>query len=347
MGVMCYTVVLDLFLTFLFLSLSLFLEFYMAQSTNRRDFLKHSGVAVVGAGAVLAGGGAAMGHHHSTGVTALASGVAGAQGGGGSVGANIYLSAKWGMVRIKGSILDKFKAMKEIGYDGMELNSPIGKKQIEEFVNASKKSGMPIHGTVNAKHWNVKYSVAANKKADRDRSVKTIIRCIENTRAVGGDAMLLVCGVQGRDGKQQEVWEKSVDSIRQCLPTAAKNGVRILFENVWNGFCQTPELARDYVDAFSSPWVGHYFDMGNHIKFRAPQDWIRVLGHRIVKLDGKDFDKPKNKFADIGSGSADWPEIRKALAEINYTGWCTAEVAGGGVDRMTQLYKKMDRLIRA
>ena len=317
----------------------------MTTNINRRSFLKTSSVAAIGAGAVLTTS-TANAHHNTTAATALAKTLNAATPT--SVGDNIYLSAKWGMVGIKGSILEKFEAMKRIGYDGIELGSPTGdKKKIQEFVNASKKSGMPIHGTVNSLHWQKKHSVAAKNKDDRAQSIKTIKQCIEDTRAVGGDAMLLVVGVQGRDGNQQDVWKRSVDSIRQCIPTATKNGVRILFENVWNNFCQTPELMRAFIDTFESPWVGSYFDIGNHISYRPSEDWIRVLRHRIVKLDGKDFNTgAKNPWSKIGEGKGNWPEIRKALAEINFSGWCTAEVGGGDEKRLTEVYNNMDKHIR-
>lgn len=317
----------------------------MTTHINRRDFLKSSSVAAIGAGAALTAS-TANAHHSTSGLSTIASKITTAAPE--SVGKNIYLSAKWGMVGVKGSIVEKFEAMKRIGYDGIELNSPTGnKKRIEEFVAASKKTGMPIHGTVNSKHWAKEHSVAANSKEHRAQSIKTIKQCIEDTRAVGGDAMLLVCGVQGRDGTQEQVWEKALDSINQCLPTASKNGVRILFENVWNNFCQTPELMRDFIDEFNNPWVGSYFDIGNHIKYRPSEDWIRVLGKRIVKLDGKDFNTgAKNPWCKIGEGKGNWPEIRKALAEINYSGWCTAEVGGGNETRLTEIYNNMDKHIR-
>ncbi|MEJ6648449.1 MAG: hypothetical protein QNL24_14130 [Akkermansiaceae bacterium] len=31
-------------------------------------------------------------------------------------------------------------------------------------------------------------------------------------------------------------------------------------------------------------------------------------------------------FSKIGAGDVDWPEVRKAVAEIGFAGWATAEV---------------------
>ena len=47
----------------------------------------------------------------------------------------------------------------------------------------------------------------------------------------------------------------------------------------------------------------------------------------------------------IGDGDCNWPEVRKAVAEIGFTGWSTAEVRGGGKDRMAEVKERMDRFL--
>ena len=48
----------------------------------------------------------------------------------------------------------------------------------------------------------------------------------------------------------------------------------------------------------------------------------------------------------IGEGDCDWPEVRKALADIGYTsGWATAEVKGGGRERLADIAQRMDRVL--
>jgi len=37
--------------------------------------------------------------------------------------------------------------------------------------------------------------------------------------------------------------------------------------------------------------------------------------------------------------------VRQALAEIGYTGWCTAEVSGGGRDVLADIAQRMDRVL--
>jgi hexulose-6-phosphate isomerase len=63
-----------------------------------------------------------------------------------------------------------------------------------------------------------------------------------------------------------------------------------------------------------------------------------------VKLDLKGFSREMGKFTKIGEGDLDWADVRKALAEIQYTGWAAAEVDGGDLERLKEVSANMDRV---
>ena len=88
----------------------------------------------------------------------------------------------------------------------------------------------------------------------------------------------------------RDAWTRSQRVIRErLLPMARDLKVVIAVEEVWNKFLLSPlEFAR-YVDEFESPWLKAYFDVGNVVLYAFPQDWIRTLGPRIVKVHLKDF----------------------------------------------------------
>jgi hexulose-6-phosphate isomerase len=251
-------------------------------------------------------------------------------------GRRIFLSLKWGMINEPElSVLDKFKLIQDLGYDGMELDSPGGVDK-EEALAASEATGFPIHGVVDSIHWGTRLSDP--REEVRAKALEGLLTALRETRMVGGNAVLLVPGAvkDPENENAQQVWERSIEGIRLALPTAAKLGVRILIENVWNGFLYDPEGGNDqkadplvkYLDEIDSPWVGSYFDIGNHQRFAKPAEWIRQLGRRIAKLDVKDWGV-KGGFVKIGEGDIDWPGVRQALADTGYTGWATAEVGGG------------------
>ena len=122
----------------------------------------------------------------------------------------------------------------------------------------------------------------------------------------------------------------------------------------WNNFLLSPlEFAR-YIDEFESPMVGAYFDVGNVVRFGWPEQWIRILGKRIVKLDVKEYSRKKQRNeglwkgfqVEIGHGDCNWPEVRKALTEIGYTsGWATAEVGSGDRTRLADIARRMDTIL--
>ena len=260
----------------------------------------------------------------------------------------IYTSIKMGMFNEKISLLEKFRILQELGYDGIELNSPGGVDK-KEALEASRTLGFPIHGAVDSIHWGIRLSDPDPEV--RQKGLDGLLKAIEDVHFVGGDAVLLVPGA-ARDPENEShghVWTRSIEQIHKALPSASKWGVRILIENVWNNFLYDPNgdnrqsaaLLAAYLDEIDSPWVGSYFDIGNHQKFGKPAEWIRMLGHRIVKLDVKDWGVSQG-FCKIGEGDVDWADVRRALKEIGYTGWATAEVGGGDRERMKDIKQRMD-----
>jgi hexulose-6-phosphate isomerase len=104
-------------------------------------------------------------------------------------------------------------------------------------------------------------------------------------------------------------------------------------------------LFAEYIDEINSPWVDIHFDIGNHVLYSQPAEWIRVLGTRIRKLDAKDRVKGSREMAPIGDGAVDWPGVRKALAEVGYRGWAAAEVPGGDRQHLAEVLARMDRVL--
>lgn len=259
----------------------------------------------------------------------------------------IKLALKGGMADFGANLEEKFRGLKEIGYDGIELDSPGGQDKAEALA-ASKSTGLPIHGVVDSIHWKTRLSDP--DAAVREQGLQGLLTAIRESHSVGGSAVLLVPGVVDGKTNHDEAWARSIVEIRKALPLAAELGIHILIENVWNrmfykedgGDAQGAGLLAKYLDEIDSPWVGSYFDIGNHQRFGKPADWIRTLGKRIVKLDCKDWGV-KAGFCKIGEGDIDWADVRKALRETGYTGWATAEVAGGNKERCAEILANMKK----
>lgn len=258
----------------------------------------------------------------------------------------LYKTLKIGMIGVKGSLTEKFKAAKEAGFQGVELNAP--GINIEETRTAIRESGLVVDGSVNSGHWGVRHT--DKDPAVRAKALEALREGLRQTHSVGGNTLLLVVG-RGTDGTEEECWKRSIENISKAIPLASELGCFIAIENVWNKFLydhdgdhtQNADKFVKYVDELNSPWVGLQFDIGNHWKYGSMGDWIRQLGRRIVKLDLKGFSREQNKFTKITEGDLDWADVRRALLEINFTGWAAAEVGGGGMDRLREISANMDK----
>lgn len=270
------------------------------------------------------------------------------------LGDRIYKTLKYGMVGIEGSLTEKFKAVKEAGFAAIELDSPLkfsGDVSVEDVNKAISESGLPVDGTVCGSHWKLTHSSPDAEM--RAAALKDLTDAIVQTDAIGGTTVLLVAG-HGKDGTPEEIDARAIENISKALPTAAKHGVTIVIENVWNRMhydhegpleTQTADRLVKFVDAFNSPFVGMQFDVGNHWKYGSMGDWIRQLGKRIVKLDLKGFSRETGKFTKIGEGDVDWADVRKALVEINFHGYAAAEVGGGDLVRLKEVSANMDQAL--
>jgi L-ribulose-5-phosphate 3-epimerase len=126
--------------------------------------------------------------------------------------------------------------------------------------------------------------------------------------------------------------DTSREAVQKLIPVAEQTGVIIALENVWNNLWVKPDFYQNFVASFNHPLVKAYFDIGNHVKYAPPQQWIRTLGKLIAKCHVKDFklnaDGHGGNFVHPREGSIDWPAVRKALDDVGYNGWLTIEDKG-------------------
>ena len=229
------------------------------------------------------------------------------------------------------SYAERFALAREAGFEAVEMQTVTGEEEAAQIRDAAKSSNLRIHSVMNSDHWRLPLS--SDDPSVVAGSVKGMETSLRNAALWGADAVLLVPAVVDAKTSYRDAWTRSQKVIRErLLPLARELKVVIAVEEVWNKFLLSPlEFAR-YVDEFESPFVKAYFDVGNVVFYAFPQDWIRTLGSRIVKVHLKDFklDRRSGQFTwpNIGEGDIDWPEVRKAFAEIKYSGFVTTELGG-------------------
>lgn len=256
-----------------------------------------------------------------------------------------------GMLPKSLSYIDKFRLAKDVGFEAVECGTMDSPADVDGIRKASEKTGLRVHSVMNRDHW--KYPLSSGDPAVVSKSVEGMKTSLNNAEAWGAETVLLVPAVVDAHTSYADAWTRSQEQIRKLIPLAEKKKVIIAVEEVWNKFLLSPlEFAR-YVDDFNSPWVKAYFDVGNVLLYGYPQDWIRTLGKRTVKLHLKDFQFKqdptiKKSVADwvpLREGQIDWKAIHAALGEVGYHGIATVELPGGDEAYLKEVSRRVDLIL--
>ena len=263
------------------------------------------------------------------------------------------------------------RPLKDAGFDGVETGDwRASDADAAASRDAAEKLGMRVQSVL--------YGWAGYNT--KDPNVADMEKALRAAKAYGADAVLLVpCRIGGMP--MPEAWEfqiefdqetghlvkvvagdnekykayidahnqavdGSIAGVKKLIPVAEETKVVIALENVWNNLWVNPEYFAAFVGMFKNPRVKAYFDIGNHVKYAPPQEWIRALGGLLAKLHVKDFklksDGHGGDFVNIRDGSVNWPVVRKALDDVGYSGWMTIE---GGSCSLQEHSKRLDLII--
>jgi hexulose-6-phosphate isomerase len=252
-------------------------------------------------------------------------------------------------IGVKGSVLEKLRAMKAVGFVGVE---PLGGMNREEMVAALQETGLAAASVCCHTHW-VK-PLSAPDEPTRKIGYDGLIHSLQDAKAYGATSVLLVPGVARNGVTYQQCWDRSVAEIRRAIPVARDLGVKIAIENVGNDFILSPQQAVDYVDAFASEWVGWHFDIGNAGRYGPAEAWIQALGKRIVRIHIKDYSaKPAEPGAKAAArpklleGDTNWPAVMRALDAAGYRDWAITEQPSNQtatVEDARDMTARMDRI---
>jgi hexulose-6-phosphate isomerase len=290
----------------------------MAEALNRRDFLQVGGGVL--AAAALAPAGTAAPEKKRT----------------------IHKAIMYATIGYKGSVLEKLRAVKAAGFEGVE---PMSHMNQDEVLAALDDTGLKAASVCCNTHWSMPLSDP--DEGVRRAGVAGLVQALKDAKRYGASSVLLVPGKVTQEVTYDDCWERSIPEIRKAVPVAEELGVKIAIENVWNGFITRPKRAVAYLDEINSPHVGWHFDIGNAVRFNPPETWIPVLGKRILKLHIKEYGKVKGFNVRFFEGDDNWPAIMKALDEIGYQGWGMSEQPGNQAataEALKDLSERMDRV---
>lgn len=262
---------------------------------------------------------------------------------------NLKRGIMWATIGVGQTIAEKFNAVKDAGFDGIEVYSHLDR---DEVIKAKQETGLAIPSVCGALHG--KFPLSHPDPSVREQGIEALRVTIGDASVYGADTVLLVPGRVSSDVDYDDCWNRSVEEIKKVIPLAEKLKVQIAIENVWNNFLLSPLEAAQYVDQFGSEFVKFYFDCGNILFIGWPEQWIKILGKRIAKVHIKEY---STKLADtqgkragfnvrLTEGDVNWPAVMKALDDNNYTDWVITEQPGGDSPQgLADLRERLEKII--
>lgn len=252
---------------------------------------------------------------------------------------------------------------KAAGFDAIEVAfSPSGAltpqtsdADLAKLAQGIRAEGVEISGLATGMLWDA--PLTHPDPAIRAKGKEIVRRMITAAPVLGVDAILVVPGAvdvffmpDAPVVDYREAWSRATDAVGSLVADAEKAGVKIGIENVWNRFLMSPLELVQFIDQFKSKNVMSFFDVGNVVLFGYPEQWIRALSHRIVRVHVKDFKRAVGTaagFVDLLSGDVNWPEVTKALREVGYDGYVTAEMIPPYTHYPEVLIENTGRALRA
>lgn len=261
---------------------------------------------------------------------------------------SIKKAIMFGTIGMKGSVLDKMKAARDAGFEGVE---PMGGMDSDEVVKALDATGLKAVSVCCHTHW-------AKPLSDPNPEVRKVgleglRQSLRDAHRYGAKSVLLVPAVVTDKVAYDDAWQRSQAEIAKAKELAEELDVFISIENVWNNFLLSPLEAARYVDELNSTRVGWHFDIGNIIHYGWPEQWIKVLGKRIQRVHIKEYSRKKSdkegRWAGFDveflKGDNNWPAVMSALDAIGYSGWGIAEQGGADSPKgLAKLASEMDTI---
>ena len=223
----------------------------------------------------------------------------------------------------------------EVNFDGMfDLDCPM--ETLQEIRKTARLHEIKIASVYSRQQWQTPISSRDPKKSESGRRV--IRRLIDIAEILEAPTVLVIPGavdnsIVSKDVEiipYDETYERVLNVLSGLSEIAFKKGVFMALENVGNKFLLSPLETRDFIDRIGAHAAGCHFDVANCLYCGGyPEQWIRILGHRIKAIHLKDYRLASGNltgFTGIFDGDANWEQVCRALSGINFNGALISEV---------------------
>ncbi len=210
-------------------------------------------------------------------------------------------------------------------------------QQAKQIIKQAEQAGIRISSVATGLFWGK--SLSSSNPVVRQEAINIGKKLIDVAAWLNAGAVLVIPGsVDVFFDPNSElidfntVWDRATESVGILAEHAKQAKIAVGLENVWNKFLTGPGEYCQFIDQFSTEYVGAYFDVGNCMPYGYPEHWIKALGSRIKRIHLKDFRRnvgTAEGFVDLLTGDVNWPAVLSALEQAGYNGYLTAEVMPG------------------
>jgi len=230
--------------------------------------------------------------------------------------------------------------IKKSGFDGVELwlgDKPwfqmnTSDADVQALRRKVEDAGLTVSNVANSLDWDE--NISARDPRIREKALRHVERQIEAAQLLGTDSTLVVAGLVTAEIPYNEVYGRTIESLKTLGEKAAQARVKIGCENCCaeQRFLITPREFWQFLNEVNSAWVGIHLDVGNIHETGFAEQWIEIHGPRITRVHLKDVLRHRGRCGDqsvytnIFLGDNNWPAIRAALDKVHYDGWLVAEM---------------------
>lgn len=203
-----------------------------------------------------------------------------------------------------------------------QLNADTSDAKLRSLRRQADDLGIEISSVVSQSGW--RWPLLTRNSAELAEAKRLTRESLRIARKLGAGTLLVVPGVVSPDMPYDEAYTRCLEVLIELSSDAAKAGVSLGVENVGNKFLLSPLEMAALIDQVDSPFVGVFFDTGNVLPTGYPEQWIRILGHRLKYIHMKD--SRAGRDCGLLDGDVNWPAVMRALRGAGYNGHLTAEV---------------------
>lgn len=172
------------------------------------------------------------------------------------------------------------------------------------------------------------YNIAAREGHIRKRSIEYFNQYVRQTAELGVDKMLITSGWGNYDERVQDAWNRSVESLREILKTAEKEGVDLAFEillpdesNLVNNLETTIRMMKELESSRAKCCID---TVPVCFEGKTLDDFFKALGDKIIHIHLNDG-APDGHLT-WGDGEQPLEEHLEALSKHDYAGYMTLEL---------------------